>query len=168
MLPCRAGTVWAACPWPGALPVPFATEAAGKEGRKACLLPACRVCIKAQRGAEPFPTTEDGAVPSTVPCCPCSRQQSTLLALIRTRREIGKVQAGVKKAQGGSSCISLTSQEVQPRRSAATGTQGTTTKPNHSDSHRTLPPARLQLCCLFCWGTSNKGVSGLGRRAAAK
>lgn len=65
---------------------------------------------------------EDSVVPGTAQCCPRHRQQSTLLALIRTRRETGKVQAGVKKAQGGSSRISLTSQRVQPRCSAATGT----------------------------------------------
>lgn len=70
---------------------------------------------------------EDSAMPSTVQCCPCSRQQSSLLVLIRTRQEIGKVQAGVKKVQGGSSCISLTSQWVQPRCSAATGMHSTTT-----------------------------------------
>lgn len=39
---------------------------------------------------------------------------SSLLLLMRPRQETGKVQAGVKKAQGGSSCISLTSQPVQP------------------------------------------------------
>lgn len=76
----------------------------------ACL-PVCRFCIEAQRGVEAFPTVEDSAVPHTVWC---HQQQSTLLALIRTRQETGKVQAGVKKVQGGSSCISLTSQRVQP------------------------------------------------------
>lgn len=81
--------------------------------------PAC--LPKAQSDAQVFPATEDSTVPRAVQSCPRCQQQSTLLALIRTRQETGKVQAGVKKAQGGSSCISLTSRRVQPRHSAATG-----------------------------------------------
>lgn len=91
---------------------------AGEGGKHLSCLPACLRVL--YRKASPPP------LPQKTARCPAlfgaARAAGSILALIRTRREMGKVQAGVKKAQGGSSRISLTSQRVQPRRSVAAGT----------------------------------------------
>lgn len=110
MLPCRdcLGSLSPA----GNTPSPF--WQGGEGGKRFSCLPACRLRTDAQRGGETFPTMEDNAVPCTARCRPRRWQRSSLLVLIRTKRETGKVQARVKKAQGGSSRISLTSRRVQP------------------------------------------------------
>lgn len=92
---------------------------AGEGGEHLSCLPACRFCTTMPPHL-PCRRMQHGA--RTARCCPCRRRQSTVLVLIRTRQETGKVQAGVKKAQGGSLRISLTSRRVQPQCSAATGT----------------------------------------------
>lgn len=85
-----------------------------------------------------------------------ARATSSLLVLIRPRQETGKVQAGVKKAQGGSSRISLTSRPVQPQHAPGTalpcwGCPATTTKPSLRSS-RSLSPAGHGLCWPSCLG----------------